>query len=88
MDKSQYGTEPAFPSHGTMGEIASTGICVRDLFAILLASGYMANSEASFTTTDRALWSYQLADEMLRIRLLDPHDLGLEIKAAKSRFVI
>jgi hypothetical protein len=59
---------PAFPSHGSMGEVAHEGMTMRDYFA--------AKAMQSFATTDRMLWSnermaaeaYDVADAMLKAR--------------------
>lgn len=75
--------EPAFPSHGSMGEVVERGMDLRDYFAAKALAGIMANPErwkqiASDYTSGKktyeecsaanAVKAYSLADAMLKAR--------------------
>ena len=64
------------------------GMSLRDYFAAAIAKGAAANPNIAESKTDRALWAYEVADELMRIRKLSPGDIGKEIKASSNRFVI
>lgn len=56
---------PAFPSHGSMGEVVQEGMSLRDYFAAK-AMGALANHSADIdVVSERA---YELADAMLKAR--------------------
>ena len=57
------GNESAFPSHGTMGEVAYQGVTKREYFAAM-AMQAMANNN-SITVETVAAWSVQYADALL-----------------------
>lgn len=56
---------PAFPSHGSMGEVTHEGMTLRDYFAAhVLAAIY-----ADYTTSEVAAeFAYEYADAMLKER--------------------
>jgi hypothetical protein len=63
---------PAFPSHGTMGEVAQQGMSLRDYFAgqalmglsRVYALGEVDDYHPKYVAED----AYKLADEMLKAR--------------------
>jgi hypothetical protein len=60
---------PAFPSHGSMGEVAQEGMTLRDYFAAkamvqLMLSSPVVQDDARTT----ASWAYEYADAMLKAR--------------------
>lgn len=57
---------PAFPSHGSMGEVVQEGMSLRDWFAgqALAGMGIIADAEA----WKLAAWAYETADAMLAER--------------------
>lgn len=61
---------PAFPSHGSMGEVAHEGMTLRDYFAAaFVASGHVfVKLSAGNTPEEVAKQSYALADAMLKAR--------------------
>lgn len=60
---------PAFPSHGSMGEVAHEGMTLRDYFAAKELQCYMVNEVWNPDTYKRAAISaYNLADAMLKAR--------------------
>lgn len=56
---------PAFPSHGTMGEVVSEGMALRDYFAARAAEYIQWNTG---TTTLNAARCYEIADALLKAR--------------------
>ena len=60
---------PAFPSHGSMGEVVQEGMTLRDYFAAkaLLVDGPM-NKSPAYDDATRAKYAYELADAMLKAR--------------------
>jgi hypothetical protein len=61
---------PAFPSHGSMGEVAQEGMTLRDYFAAKALAGICANTDnrAYKGQMDFAVVAYVLADAMLKAR--------------------
>jgi hypothetical protein len=60
---------PAFPSHGSMGEVAHEGMTLRDYFAAKAMQSYLNGDDRdSFTYDEWAKASYQMADAMLKAR--------------------
>jgi hypothetical protein len=61
---------PAFPSHGSMGEVAHEGMTLRDYFAAKAMQGLLASLPGDTTLYDSnvAKWSYEMADAMLKAR--------------------
>ena len=57
---------PAYPSHGTMGEVATRGMSLRDYFAAKALSGLPALDEV--VPEKAAMWCYKIADAMLAAR--------------------
>lgn len=59
---------PAFPSHGSMGEVVQTGMSLRDYFAIHATDGdvlaMLVHSHPMKRQEDR----YKFSDEMLKAR--------------------
>ena len=58
---------PAFPSHGSMGEVTQEGMTLRDYFA----AGALANTytQDDASRPDKvAKWAYEVADAMLKER--------------------
>lgn len=61
---------PAFPAHGTMGEIVEHGISARDYFAAkaMQAAAISPMFAETFDIYERARWAYAQADAMLAER--------------------
>jgi hypothetical protein len=60
---------PAFPSHGSMGEVAHEGMTLRDYFAAKALQCYMVNEVWNPDTYKRAASSaYEVAAAMLKAR--------------------
>ena len=61
---------PAFPSHGSMGEVAHEGMTLRDHFAAKAMQSILAREDGKFTTTLEYVGgkAYQYADAMLKAR--------------------
>lgn len=62
---------PAFPSHGSMGEVAHEGICLRDYFAAKALVGLLKVNRPSDIGALRSEWvaeAYLIADAMLAER--------------------
>lgn len=68
---------PAFPSHGSMGEVAHEGMSMRDYFAAKALHAFIRGArDMSFGSTDEgrancatyAACAYVMADEMLKAR--------------------
>jgi len=55
----------AFPSHGSMGEVAQEGMTLRDYFAAKAMQGLM---DAAMPMPEIAQAAYQMADDMLKER--------------------
>jgi hypothetical protein len=60
---------PAFPSHGTMGEVTHEGMSLRDYFAGQALAGLLMTRESRFVEAEHA---YEIADAMLRARKVTP----------------
>jgi len=62
---------PAFPSHGSMGEVAQEGMTLRDYFAAKALTGMMGSRNPNtprFHPEDDAAYVYAVADAMLKAR--------------------
>lgn len=61
---------PAFPSHGTMGEVVQEGMTLRDYFAAKALQGFCSQAEPTRQThfDNLAADAYQTADAMLKAR--------------------
>ena len=61
---------PAFPSHGSMGEVAQEGMTLRDYFAAKAVIGVLAQLDVCDGREHaNAAWiAYQIADAMLKAR--------------------
>lgn len=60
---------PAFPSHGTMGEVVQEGMSLRDYFAAKAMQGFLSNNnERIYGEKALARNSYACADAMLEAR--------------------
>lgn len=62
---------PAFPSHGSMGEVVQEGMTLRDYFAAKALQGMMASRSPNtprFHPEDDAAYVYAIADAMLKAR--------------------
>ncbi len=60
---------PAFPSHGSMGEVTHEGMTLRDYFAAKAMQGCIASEyDVSFTAKQWAKDAYNVADAMLEAR--------------------
>lgn len=59
---------PAFPSHGTMGEVAHPGMSLRDWFAGMAMAGFSACLNAPDGPTGLSEAAYIMADAMLKER--------------------
>jgi hypothetical protein len=57
MNMSENGNAPAYPSHGTMGEVIATGLSKREAFAMAAMQGFIAagNAELQVHTSDGIL---------------------------------
>ena len=63
----------AFPSHGSMGEVAHEGMTLRDYFAAKALQGFIASPRgtpdgSNATDSYYARVSYLMADAMLKAR--------------------
>lgn len=67
---------PAFPSHGTMGEVVCEGMTLRDYFAAKAMQGMYASDTDSWNANGnedaRAKGAYEMADAMLAAREVQP----------------
>lgn len=67
-----YDGGPAFPAHGSMGEIVEHGMSVRDYFAAKslpgLISAIMQQEGHNWDVFDFAREAYSMADAMLDVR--------------------
>ena len=59
------GNESAFPSHGTMGEVAYQGVTKREYFAAMAMQGFCAAPDATGKYTDYARDAVRTADALL-----------------------
>jgi hypothetical protein len=60
---------PAFPSHGSMGEVTHEGMTLRDYFAAKAMQTYMINEVWNPDTyKGAAITAYRVADAMLAAR--------------------
>ena len=59
---------PAFPSHGSMGEVTHEGMTLRDYFAAKTLQGLLSNRNAEAAIDEFAAKSYRMADVMLKAR--------------------
>jgi hypothetical protein len=61
---------PAFPSHGSMGEVAHEGMTLRDYFAAKAMQGYVGDPDwrVDMGLEDTAFAAYKQADAMLKAR--------------------
>ena len=60
---------PAFPSHGSMGEVTHEGMTLRDYFAAKWLQGFIANPSLDDVDPARAARNaYRMADAMLKAR--------------------
>lgn len=57
---------PAFPSHGTMGEVVCEGMTLRDYFAAKALIGWRESSGTTYAQDAEA--AYAMADAMLAER--------------------
>ena len=58
---------PAFPSHGSMGEVTHEGMTLRDYFAAKAMASVIARGDDT-NRPGMAEWSYAMADAMLKAR--------------------
>lgn len=68
---------PAFPSHGSMGEVVNDGMTLRDYFAAKLMTVFLEQIYANGGCTDgvfvpAARTAYEMADAMLAAREVTP----------------
>ncbi|VVE33722.1 hypothetical protein [Pandoraea commovens] len=61
---------PAFPSHGTMGEVTHEGMTLRDYFAAKAMAAIIAQPEGGLDYEEDtvAAAAFEMADAMLRAR--------------------
>jgi len=63
--------EPAFPCHGSMGEVTNDGMTLRDYFAAKAMQNFLStigwNSDQKWFD-EIAVGSYRMADAMLKAR--------------------
>jgi hypothetical protein len=69
MSKTNTGG-PAFPSHGSMGEVAHEGMTLRDYFAAKAIPAILEQKDVhdGRELTNAAWIAYQMADAMLKVR--------------------
>lgn len=63
MSKSNGG--PAFPSHGSMGEVAHQGMSLREWYAGMAMKGTIAYQGPSERMRERARAAFEMADAMI-----------------------
>ena len=67
--KVDYREDPAFPCHGSMGEVVNSGMTLRDYFAAAAVPLVATRAEIDHTgPEDWAAALYQIADAMLAKR--------------------
>lgn len=72
---------PAFPSHGSMGEVAHQGMTLRDYFAAKVLQGLVhADCTVRFIPESWAKEAYLVADAMLEAREFNLDKSEEEIK--------
>ena len=60
---------PAFPSHGSMGEVTHEGMALRDYFAAKAMQGLLRDDNGDFSDRNwMAEKAYAFADAMLKAR--------------------
>lgn len=59
---------PAFPSHGSVGELYIEGMTLRDYFAAKALVAVFSRNAPNMSIKDYAMDSYKLADAMLKER--------------------
>lgn len=59
---------PAFPSHGSMGEVVQDGMSLRDYFAAQALTGIVSLGLGTWSQVTGAENAYLLADAMLSAR--------------------
>ena len=59
---------PAFPSHGSMGEVSHEGMTLRDYFAAKAMQGLIYDKLPEQELRTAAKYSYAMADAMLAER--------------------
>ena len=59
---------PAFPSHGSMGEVTHEGMTLRDYFAAKAMQGILADSDVDLPEDILSQSAYRVADAMLKAR--------------------
>ena len=60
--------EPAFPCHGSMGEVTNNGMTLRDYFAAKAMQAILSDPNYSSPDDKLAEASYWIADAMLKAR--------------------
>ena len=60
---------PAFPSHGSMGEITHEGMTLRDYFAAKAMQGLLSDTGVKSTPDEFSFNAYLMADAMLKARI-------------------
>lgn len=62
-------SEPAFPSHGSMGEVTHEGMSLKDYFAAMAMQAMIQNKGYFFSDREKiSINAYDMADAMLKIR--------------------
>lgn len=59
---------PAFPAHGSMGEVVCEGMSLRDYFAAKAMQGIESNPDKSYEPKHLADRAFLIADAMLAAR--------------------
>jgi hypothetical protein len=67
-DEARRNGGPAFPSHGSMGEVVQQGMTLRDYFAAKAMQGLLADEAYGNDQNSTARWCYSMADAMLKAR--------------------
>ena len=64
---------PAFPSHGSMGEVVKEGMSLRDWFAgMVMGPLTVSDARVEFSRDDDAEMAYDIADAMIAARKARP----------------
>jgi hypothetical protein len=68
-DEARRNGGPAFPSHGSMGEVVQQGMTLRDYFAAKAMQSIIDQQDAHRGEVDSAAWmAYRMADAMMEAR--------------------
>ena len=57
---------PAFPSHGSIGEVVEKGLTKREYFAGMALQGLLSNPSINFERSSLSACAFSFADKLLR----------------------